>query len=521
MPANNRSERTLFILSALLLPAGLLLNLGTQPLYLEEPRRALIAMEMWERSNWWVPTELGDYYYNKPPFFNWILMLSAALLGGFHEWAMRLPTVLSTLGMVALLYFMGRRYVDAAFGRISALLFLSCGSVLLFFSHLGEIDLFYAFISFGGFAALFHFYQIRKDGLLFLVFYALHAIGFLTKGLPSMLFIGLSLSAWFAWQRDFRRFFSWAHLAGIGLFAALIGGYLYQYSRFHSLALLLPQWVGQAGERTVAEQGWQKLAFHLVHYPLDTLKDLLPFSLLILFLLRRDWLPLLQRNAWVGFSTLIFAANFPVYWLSPGAKQRYLYMLFPLIIVALVWAWRHAQELKPWRSKAFRVLVGVFVGALALGSPAIGFADDLAFLSYRHWLGFGSAAVFGMLFWTWLRRKLPDLYALVLAMAILRIVFDLSVLPQRAQHSGAQYDRQTAVDIARITAGKPLYIYGDERISFTTVYYLNRLRGQVLVRNAEAKKGVFYIAPDDHSAPLRTVYYRFEYDKAPYVLFQL
>jgi 4-amino-4-deoxy-L-arabinose transferase-like glycosyltransferase len=517
----DRSEKQLFLLSALLLLVGLFLHLGTQPLYLEEPRRALIAMEMWERGNWWVPTELGDFYYNKPPFFNWVLMLSAALLGGFHEWAMRLPTVLSTLGIAALLFFIGRRYVDAAFGRVSALLFVSCGSVLIFFSHLGEIDLFYAFISFGSFAALFHFYQIRKDWLLFLSFYALHAIGFLTKGLPSVLFIALTLTAWFAYRRDIRRFFSWAHLAGIGLFAALIGGYLYQYSRFHSLALLLPQWIGQAGERTVAEQGWQKLAFHLVHYPLDTLKDLLPFSLLLLFLIRRDWLASLRRNAWVSFAAVVFAANFPVYWLSPGAKQRYLYMLFPLIIVVLSWAWRHADELKPWRSKAFMVLVGVFVGALALGSPAIGWIADLEFLPYRHWLGFGAAVVFGLIFWSWMRRKLPDLYALILAMAILRIVFDLSVLPQRAQHSGAQYDRQTAVDIARITAGEELYIYGDERISFTTVYYLNRLRGQCLVRNAAEKQGVFYIARQDETAPSRQVFYTFEYDKAPYVLFQL
>lgn len=517
----NRSENQLFLLSALLLLIGLLLHLGTQPLYLEEPRRALIAMEMWERNNWWVPTELGDYYYNKPPFFNWILMLSAALLGGFHEWAMRLPTVLSTLGIAAILYAMGRRYVDAAFGNITALLFVSCGSVLIFFSHLGEIDLFYAFISFGSFAALFHFHQIRKDWLLFLSFYALHAIGFLTKGLPSLLFITLSLGAWLAYRRDWRRFFSWAHLAGIGLFAALIGGYLYQYARFHSLSLLLPQWIGQAGERTVAEQGWQKLAFHLVHYPLDTLKDLLPFSLLMLFLMRRDWLPLLRRNAWVGFATIIFAANFPVYWLSPGAKQRYLYMLFPLLIVALTWAWRHAHEMKPWRRHVFKVLVGIFIGALALGSPVIGFVEDLAFLPYRHFLGFGAAAAFGILFWAWLQRKLPDLYALVLAMAILRIVFDFSVLPQRARHSGAQYDRQTAVDIARITAGKPLYLYGNERISFTTVYYLNRFRGECLVRNTDKKQGTFYISRQDATAPSLQVFYTFEYDKVPYVLFQL
>lgn len=514
------TEIRLLQLSALLLLAGMLLHLGTQPLYLEEPRRALIAMEMWERGNPWIPTELGEYYYNKPPFFNWVLMGSAALLGGFHEWAMRLPTVLSVIGLVWVMYCMGRRYVDAAFGAISGLLFAACGSVLIFFSHLGEIDLFYAFVSFSAFAALYHFYRQGQDGWLFLSFYALHAVGFLTKGLPSLLFIGISLLIWFGYKKDWRRLFSWAHLAGIGLFLLMVGGYLFQYSRYHSLLQLLPEWAGQAGERTVAEQGWSRLLIHLVHYPLDSLKDLLPFSLLIVFLIRKDWKALLLRNEWVAFSAIIFLANFPVYWLSPGAKQRYLYMLFPLLLIAFTWAWRHAGELKPLRGKVFRIITGLLLAAFALGAPALGFLSDLAFLSYRHALAAGAALAFGTLFWLFWKKKSTELILLIAAMAVLRLVFDLTVLPQRAYKSGAQHDKALAYSIAHITGDAPLHIYRADRISFTTVYYLNRIRGRCLTRSYREAPNVFYLAETDCVERPYVRLLEFEYNRKPYMLFR-
>ena len=515
-----RTERHLLWLATGLLFAGMFINLGKQPLYLEEPRRALIAMEMWERGNMWAPTELGAYYYNKPPVFNWVLMGSAALLGGFHEWAMRLPTVLSTIGLCLLLFFMGRRYVDASFGWVSALLFAANGSILLFFSHLGEIDLFYALTGFAGFAALFHFYQTRRDLLLFTVFYGLNAIGFLTKGMPSILFIGLSLGAWFAWQRDWRRLFSWAHLAGIAVFGLIVGGYLYQYSLYNGLERLLPEWIGQAGERTVAEQGIRPLLSHLVLYPLDTLKDLLPFSLLAIFLWRKDVLGLLRRNAWVAFSALVFAANFPVYWLSPGAKQRYLYMLFPLLLIVFTWAWRHRHELSRGHNLVFRVLTGLLLVFFASGAPLLAFIPELSFLPYEYMLTGVSILALSFLCYLFWKRKGLELALLITAMAFARIVFDLTVLPQRAHRSGAQQDKELAIAIQGIVQDQPLYIYRFDRISHTTVYYLNRLRGDCLKRSYREEPGVYYLAEANCVERPFTEILEFEYDKRRYILFQ-
>ena len=72
---------------------------------------------------------------------------------------------------------------------------------------------------------------------------------------------------------------------------------------------------------------------HLVTYPLDTLKNTLPASLLLLFAIRKDFGKLIRQNELVQFSMIMILVNFPVYWLSPGAKQRYIYALFPFIII--------------------------------------------------------------------------------------------------------------------------------------------------------------------------------------------
>ena len=143
----DRLEIYLLLAATIILAIGLLLNLGVQPLYLEEPRRCMIAMEMLENGNWLVPTELGDFYYKKPPVYNWMLMISALSFGGFSELALRLPTVLSAVAVSVLMFFLGRKYVDWRFGWITALLFPLSGGILFYFSILAEIDLFYSFVT--------------------------------------------------------------------------------------------------------------------------------------------------------------------------------------------------------------------------------------------------------------------------------------------------------------------------------------------------------------------------------------
>jgi 4-amino-4-deoxy-L-arabinose transferase-like glycosyltransferase len=511
-------NKNLILLTFGLLLAGLFINLGLQPLYLEEPRRAIIAMEMAERENLWVPTELGEYYYNKPPVFNWILILSAKLFGGFNEWAMRLPTVLSTLGIVFLMWYMGRCYIDEYFGWQSGLMFATCGSVLLFFSQLGEIDIFYALVSLLGFVALFQGFQQRRWWWMFGGFYAFHAIGMLTKGLPSLMFIGLTLPAWLWYKGELKRLLSIPHWFGILTWGLITGGYLFQYSKFNDLESLLTVWLGQVEERTIAEQGFQRLLTHFILYPLDSLKDLLPFSLLAIFFWRKRILDVLKQNEWILFAAIVVAVNFPVYWVSPGAKQRYLYMFFPLMLAIGLWMLRRSENLKI--KKIFRILSGVFLGAISIGGTLLYFLPQFDFLPFR--IGFAIAAgiSFFLVLWWWKLEPHRELHALILSMLLFRITFDMTVLPHRNLKSDASYDKITAFQIDAITGNSPLYLYGNDRCSFSTIYYLNRLRNQCVVKSYTLQKDAFYIADETCITGPYACYWTFMYDNRKYVLFR-
>lgn len=501
----------LLSLASLLVLLGLFLNLGVQPVYLEEPRRATIAMEMEENGNFIVPTQFGEFYYKKPPVFNWIVWASAKVMGGYTTWALRLPTVLSIILTSLLLFWLGRSYVGLEFGWLSALLFPVSGGLFFYFSLLGEIDLFYTLITFAGFAALFHFQQQGRYGPMFAAVYLLAAIGTLTKGLPSLLFLGLSLVAWLWYEGEWKRLFSLAHLVGIMIYAALVGGYLLAYHQYNDIGAYLHMMVSESSERTVADNGFMRLAKHLFLFPLDTIKDLPPGGLLLIFAIRKDLRSLLLRNKLMAFAVLMFVVNVLPYWVSPGARQRYIYMLYPFLLMIGLYAWQHREEAGPWRFRVFRALSGVLIGAVALGSLAIPFIPGLDFLNYRWPLAIGGFLSGAAVFFFYLRRPQQTLLLLLLATAIARLLFDLTVLPQRAHESDAQEDIGIAQAVSKIAGDAPLYLYEDARISFTAIFYLNQIRGKTLRRNYELEEGAYYIALPEQF-PAEEVRYEIPYD---------
>jgi 4-amino-4-deoxy-L-arabinose transferase-like glycosyltransferase len=504
------SQKPMWYLSVLLLLLGMLLHLGMQPLFLEEPRRAMIAMEMLERNNWWLPTELGDFYYNKPPLFNWVIMGFSYMTGGVTEWALRLPTVLSVWLTMWLIFKLGKHYVGLAFARTSALFFVANGSILLFFSTLGEIDLFYALISFCGFAALFHFQQSSRYLLMFVVFYGCHALGVLTKGLPSLVFIALSLPAWLWYKNNLKQLLSWRHVAGVAVFSSIVGGYLFMYHQYNSVSLLLPAWLGQAGERTVAAQGWSELFSHLIIFPLDTLKDLLPISLFLPLLWKKDAIKNMRQHDWLVFAVLIIAVNYPVYWISPGSRQRYLYMFYPLFANILAFL-----SLTYGTPRFLRWSLKLIVPILALGSLWLPMNGVSIYISLLMFVSLALTAYYVI------KQPRTELTTLIITMALIRIGFDLVVIPERANDSQATRDKQLASQIHQIVGKDSLAIYRNDRISFTTVYYLNRQRPITLKRDYQPLPGQFYLAEESCLDQPGEIRLRFEYQQKPYILFRL
>jgi 4-amino-4-deoxy-L-arabinose transferase-like glycosyltransferase len=489
------TERLLGILTILYL-FSLLLNLGVQPVFLEEPRRALIAMEMVENQNYIVPTQLGEYYYKKPPVFNWILIASARLFGDFTPWALRLPTVLSTILAGLLLYLVGRRYVSHLYGWTLALLFCTGGAVYYYFSLIGEIDLFYTLVTMACFFSIFHFQQQQQWLGLFGSAYALAAIGLLTKGLPSVPFLGLSLVGWLVYTRDWLKLFTWQHLAGIVLFVLIIGGYALTYDTYNPIGNYFNELFSESVNRTAVENSVVRFLNHLLVFPLDTIKDSLPGVLLLLFLIRKDWKMMLRSHPLVAFSVLAFLLNFSIYWLSPGARQRYIYMLYPFLLIIGLYAFNHKEGARTWVRTAFRVLVWIAIAVAIPASLALNFIPAFDFLDNRWGISILISLCFATIGWLYYNDTGRPLIWLLFAGVMFRLLFDLAILPQRAFESAGQVNRDKAEEIHEIVQDAPLYVYKDGRFSYTTVYYLNRLRKQALRQSDELQDNAYYIVPD-------------------------
>ncbi len=497
------TEQHLWVTTFLLLIAGLLLNLGLQPLYLEEPRRAFITLEMLENQNWIVPTLWGLPYYNKPPFFNWVLIASTKLFGNFSEWALRLPSVLSTLAVAALIYRFMKAEFNHRLGVYSALLWVCSLGILFNFSMLAEIDLFFSLLVFGAIMAIYHFHQKEQLWLLFPVVYILLGIAFLSKGIPAVIFAGLSLLAFFIWKKQFWKLFHPAHFLGLFLFFGIVGGYYYAYSLYADpTAFLLNIWSESSDRAAWSESIWT-LILHLISFPFQFLKELAPALLLLPFLIQKQIWKRIKQNDFLTFSLLMMAVNLLPYWLSPGTRMRYLYMLLPFAIFLFVALWDQLAPLaKQWQIKTSHSLMGLLVYLLPIGMLALPFIPDLSVLNYLIPLSIMAFLVLAAAAYVFYKRPALRLAVLLFSLAIGRLVFDVTVLPQRAINSGAQSNKALAAAIYEEVGDAPITIVNDEKIlSYTTTYYFNQLRGKVLRAryNPSFEAGQYYLLCADQA----------------------
>src|SRR5258708_721860 len=90
----NLSDAQLTLLALLLCLPAFLLNLGNIAFIGDEGIRTLVALEMKLSGHYLVPTLNGEGYYNKPPLFNWFILLVSTLFGHFGEWPTRITSLI-------------------------------------------------------------------------------------------------------------------------------------------------------------------------------------------------------------------------------------------------------------------------------------------------------------------------------------------------------------------------------------------------------------------------------------------
>lgn len=475
-----------------LLILALLHNLGIVPLYAEEPRRATVALEMLLRGNWIVPTINGEIYQLKPPVFNWIIASIYQITDNPSEFHTRLTTVFSLLILGVIIFWAGRKYVSTSFGALSAFLFATASGNLFFNSLLAEIDMFYSMITYAGLISLFHFYQRKKFFALFLIVYFLGAVGTLTKGLPSLLFTGLSILVFFSVNRDFRKLFTIAHYTGILLYLLIVGGYFVAYSRYggDAVSYLLNLSV-ESGKRFSGDTFWDYLQ-HMVLYPLDTLMNLLPASILLIFAFRRSFLADIRLNPLMKFALLMLVVHFPVYWLPPGGRQRYIIMLYPFIVQIITYFYLIYFTSEKRTFRILSITIGVTILLLAIGSLVPFFLNQLE-IPNLFLICLSAFLLLGLIGFYQLKRPKHTIISLIFALIVLRFLFGFIVLPVRATEGKAPENRDAALKIAGMTEGQQVNILHPTYFPMQSVLYFEKERKEILHISKKVKPGQFYI----------------------------
>ncbi len=125
---------------------SVIINLGYFELAGEEPRRAIISLEMLASGKYFKPTQLGWDYYNKPVLFNWILCGFMTLTNSSSEFVLRLPSLLFFLAWAFCHYRLTKRFLPKNIALLSSFFMLTTAEIFFYgLANGAEIDIFYSF----------------------------------------------------------------------------------------------------------------------------------------------------------------------------------------------------------------------------------------------------------------------------------------------------------------------------------------------------------------------------------------
>lgn len=479
----------------LLIPA-LLINLGIIPFIDDEAIRALIALEMDLSGNYITPTINGEYYYNKPPLYNWFLLLWFKGFGVYNEFVSRLATIFCLLGYATTIFYFSKKHYPTKFAFLNATFLITCGRILIYDSMLGLIDIAFSWVTFSAFMIVYHQYEKGNFRRLFAWTYLLTAAGFLMKGLPSLVFQAATLLAFFIYKKDFKKLLSPAHFVGIGLFIITVGSYYFAYNQYNSLETVLETLLNESSKRTATKHGIGSTIAHLFTFPFEVIYHFLPWTVLAILFFQKGIKKILSADAFIIFCLVIFFANILVYWISVEVYPRYLFMHLPLLFTVLLYLYfqktAHIRLHKIIHFVLGLLCFGLFV---AMFSPL--FFKETAAADYLYLKVAGLSLITGVLCWLFLRKRKEKLLITVAVLLVARIAFNWFIIPNRTVIDWGTPVKESTVRIGQMYKDRAFFLYPNTLMQPTTSFYLTRERMEIfrLKETVDSPDELFLINP--------------------------
>jgi len=484
LPVSRSSPLPWLAALSLLAAAVYLPLLGYLPLYLEEPRRALIAAHMLYSGDYLTPVYAGQVYLAKPPLFNWLICAASWPFGVVSAESARLPSVLALWLLMLFL-------VGCAWRRLGGhgALFWGCALLLspeiLLKGRLAEIDLVFACLVAASLWGWLLLDQAGRRGLLlWLPPLLLVVLAYLTKREPALVFFYLTVGPYLALRGRMRELWAPGHwlasllvtlpiLAWLAALAARVGWEPLWQSLLHEVLL--------RGEGTNPGRYLE----HILSYPLEILGACAPFSLLLLPLLSEELRRAVRarHGELARFAAVAVLANLPLYWLKGDLPVRYFLPMFPFLLLLAAMSYEtllaDLQAAGPrWAHVLNAIARALFwslpmVALLLATTPILPkYQPDLVLpLPWPVPLG-GALLVLGGL---WPLRKLRPLQRLLPAMVawmlLLRGIEFNAYLPLKAQALAHTQNAPAIVAdlVRRLPAGRPLFV--SQRIPSAVWFY--------------------------------------------------
>jgi 4-amino-4-deoxy-L-arabinose transferase-like glycosyltransferase len=507
-------RRQLILLALCILVPVLFLWQNVMELRAEEPRRAIVSLEMFLTGDWGIPKINGWSYYNKPPFFNWLMAICFALFNSLEEWVVRFPSLFSACLHAYLIYKVSTYYFKRETAILAGFIYITFGEILFFGSITsGEIDLFFSLLTFLQVLSIFYFDKINRPWLLFSVSYGLAAIGFLTKGLPSVAFQALTLLGWLAYNRRIKMLLHPANFAGAGLFLIISGAYFYNYSLYDDVQGFLIRQFKEASMRTGLETP-DPIKGAFLFLP-RLLLLMLPWSL-FLVVLGIKGTKRIAKQSFIRFWILFILVNIPMYMISGEFKARYYYVFLAAFAIITARLIEEADEHNPHLVNKLKYVFTFLAFAVPLACVVAIFLKLPVHLDYKmiristfFILSLAAARIF-------LKSK-EWIFALIVVLGIARFGFNIFYLPSWQKDPGIAYYRSSIKQMLQISNGNMIYFHGSPYVfesdaslgplhfgktvlttaplmNYRIPYYMSRSTGKVMEFHPRLQAGNYYLA---------------------------
>lgn len=475
------TPKILALIIILLTIPALLINLGLAPLIDDEGIRAMVAFEMKLRHNIIVPTIGGELYFNKPPVYNWILLGFFEFTKNLSYFVIRIPTVVFLYIYSFTIFLISGKVFGRRAGFIHALAFLTCGRMLFYDSFRGLIDTSFSWLIYMAFMSIYFYSEKGKYLKAFAFAYILAAVAFLMKGLPAVVFMGITVVTWFIAEKKFRILFSINHFIGIFLFLLITGSYYYLYNLYmpDEIGTVFATLFNESAKKSAVGLGWLRTLIHLGTFPFELIFHFIPWTLFVIYLFCKNSLKTIWNNKFLRFCLLTFAGNIVVYWFSPDTFPRYLFMLMPLVFTIFIQL-HFEHELK--NTIHFRVLKNVIFGLIIIAALVLMVYPFVPKTSGVSWSWLKSAVLLLPLIpiiFLYNRKKeyIPEM--LIITLLISRIGFNWFIQTARYNETKFEVFTNDAAKVCEIAKGQELY-YNVPDLKHAFMYELTTHRNRLL-----------------------------------------